>query len=180
MKPTTNRKTRWVALALLVASACAHPERKIAMLDSMRDANQRNVEKLFDTFNHDDLAPLDELVASDYVGPQGDRGPAGFRKIIAGLRAAFPDIHYTIDDVLAHDDKVAIRWHWTGTHKGPFRGFLPTGKTVSNSGTGIFRCQDGKIIAASLETDRLGFLEQIGVVPENVGLGPRPAPAPHP
>jgi predicted ester cyclase len=148
------------------------------MSDPTRDQNKRSVEKLFDTFNHEDLTPLDELVGPEYVGAQGDQGPAGFRKVITVLRAAFPDIRYTVDEVLAERDGVAVRWHWTGTHRGPFRGFAPTGRSVSNSGTGIFRCKDGKIVAASLETDRLGFLEQIGVVPAGVGLGPRP-PAAH-
>ena len=97
---------------------------------------------------------------------------------MVGLRTAFPDIHYTLDDVVAEGDRVAVRWHWTGTHKAPFRAFPATGKAVTNPGTGIFRFQDGKIVAAALETDRLGFLEQIGVVPPNVGLGPRRRPVP--
>jgi steroid delta-isomerase-like uncharacterized protein len=148
------------------------------MSDQTRDDNKRSVEKLFDTFNHDDLTPIDELVSPDYVGPRGDKGPAGFRAIVVGLRSAFPDIHYTVDELIAEGDRVAARWHWTGTNKAPFRSFPVSGKTVSNSGAGIFQCKDGKIVAAAIETDRLGFLEQIGVVPANVGLGPRPAPAP--
>ena len=147
------------------------------MSDQTRDENKRNVEKLFETcFNQGDLGLLDQLVAPDYVGPRGDKGPAGFRGIVVGLRTAFPDIHYTVDDVVAEGDRVAVRWHWTGTHKAPFRAFAATGQDVSNPGIGIFRFKDGKIVAAALETDRLGFLEQIGVVPANVGLGPAPAP----
>ncbi len=148
------------------------------MPDQARDETRRNVEKLFDTFNHGDLGPLDELIAPGYVGAQGDKGPAGFRAIIAGLRASFPDIHYTIDEAVAERDRVAVRWHWTGTHEAPFRGFPATGKAVENVGLGIFRLQGGKIVAATLETDRLGFLEQIGAVPANVGRGPRPPAAP--
>jgi steroid delta-isomerase-like uncharacterized protein len=146
--------------------------------ENRQDENKQSVQKLFDTFNHGALDALDALVAPDYVGAQGDKGPAGFRAIIAGLRTSFPDIHYTIDEAVAERDRVAVRWHWTGTHRAPFRGFPATGRAVSNSGTGIFRLQSGKIVAASLETDRLGFLEQIGAVPENVGRGPRPAAAP--
>ena len=143
------------------------------MTAEIQDQNKRRVEKLFDTFNHDDLAPLDDLVAPDYVAPQGGRGPAGFRVIVVGLRTAFPDIHYTVDEMVAEGNSVAVRWHWTGTHRGPFRAYAPTGKTVSNSGSGIFRFQDDKVVSAGLETDRLGFLQQIGAVPENIGLGPR-------
>src|SRR4051812_17769450 len=106
-----------VACACACACACAHPStRSTAMPDQTRDQNRRTVEKLFDTFNHADLAPLGELVAPDYVGPQGSKGPAGFASVMVGLRTAFPDIHYTLDDVLADTDRVAVRWHWTGRH----------------------------------------------------------------
>ena len=148
------------------------------MPDQTRDQNRRNVQKLFETFNQGDLDLLDELVSPDYIGPQGDKGPGGFRAVVLGLRGAFPDIHYTIDDVVADGDRVAVRWHWTGTHQAPFRAFPPTGKAVSNPGLGIFRLEGGKIVAATLETDRLGFLQQVGAVPENIGLAPRPSPAP--
>jgi predicted ester cyclase len=140
---------------------------------SNQDQNKKNVEKLFATFGNGDLAALEQLVAPAYVGPQGDKGPAGFRAVVVGLRGAFPDIHYTVDEMVAEGESVAVRWHWTGTHRGPFRGYAPTGKAVSNSGSGIFRFQDDKVVSAGLETDRLGFLQQIGAVPENVGLGPR-------
>ena len=142
------------------------------MSDKIKDDNKRTVESLFETFNHGDLAPVDQLVGPGYVGAQGDRGPDGFKAVVSGLRSAFPDIHYTLDDVLAEGDRVAVRWHWTGTHKGAFRAFPATGKAVLNTGVGIFRLKDGKIVAATLETDRLGFLEQIGAVPANVGRGP--------
>jgi len=147
------------------------------MSDETRDDNKRTIDRLFDRcFNQGDLALLDELVAPEYVGPQDTRGPNGFRGIVAGLRTGFPDIHYTLDDVLAEGDRVAVRWHWTGTNTGPFRAFPPTGKSFTNPGVGIFQLRGGKIVAATLETDRLGFLQQIGAVPEGVGGGP-PRPA---
>ncbi|HSS37638.1 MAG TPA: ester cyclase [Polyangia bacterium] len=146
----------------------------------MRDDNKSNVRRLFETFNTADLASIDALVGPEYVGAQGDKGPAGFKTVVVGLRAAFPDLHYTLDDVIAEGDQVAVRWHWTGTHQGAFRGFPPTGKAVTNTGAGIFRLSGGQIVAAELETDRLGFLEQIGAVPEGAGRGPRPPAQPRP
>jgi steroid delta-isomerase-like uncharacterized protein len=146
------------------------------MSDQTRDENKRQVENLFDTcFNQGDLGLLDRLVSPDYLGPQGERGPAGFRGIVTGLRGAFPDIHYTVDDVVAENDRVAVRWHWTGTHKAQFRTYPATGKVLTNTGTGIFQFKDGKIVAAALETDRLGFLMQVGALPPNIVPGPRPA-----
>lgn len=137
------------------------------MPDSTRSDNKRKIDKLFDScFNHHDLAVLDELVSPDYVGPQGDKGPAAFRAVVGGLHTAFPDIHYTIDEVVGEEDRVAIRWHWAGTHRGTFRGIPATGKAVSTTGAAIFRLSEGKIVSAALETDRLGFLQQIGAIPE--------------
>ena len=149
------------------------------MSQPTRDENKRSIDQLFLTcFNQGDLAQLDRLVAPEYIDPQShEHGPAAFRTVMTRLRGAFPDIRYHLDDVVAEDERVAVRWHWTGTHTGPFRTFAPTGKTVSSTGAGVFRLKDGKIVAAVLETDRLGFLQQIGVLPDNVGGAPPPPPA---
>jgi len=141
------------------------------MPDTTRDENKRNVDRLFEAcFNQGDVGLLEELVSPEYVGLQGERGPAGFKGIVVGLRTAFPDIHYTVEDVVAENDKVAVRWHWTGTHEAPFRAFPASHNKVTSTGAGIFRFRDGKIIAATLETDRLGFLQQVGVVPPDAVL----------
>ena len=142
---------------------------------SDQEQNKQSVRRLFETFNQGDLDTVDELVGPGYVGAQGERGPEGFKVVVRGLRTAFPDLHYTIDEIVAEGDRVAVRWHWTGTHQGPFRVFPATGRSVSNSGAGIFQVSGGKIVAATLETDRLGFLEQIGAVPANIGRGPAAA-----
>ena len=115
------------------------------MPDSTRTDNKQKIDKLFDScFNHHDLAVLDELVSPDYVGPQGDKGPAAFRAVVGGLHTAFPDIHYTIDEVVGEEDRVAIRWHWAGTHRGTFRGIPATGKAVSTTGAGDLSTQRGQ------------------------------------
>jgi hypothetical protein len=85
----------------------------------------------------------------------------------APQRIAATDIHYTIGSVVAEGDEVAIRWHWSGTHRGSFRGIPPTERSLTNSGVAIFRLHGGKVVSAALETDRLGFLQSIGVVPGN-------------
>jgi steroid delta-isomerase-like uncharacterized protein len=178
MTTTAVRTTLALALAVIAACACAQPSTRSTTMNqeaTTRDQNRHEVETLFQTFNDGDLGRLDQLIAPQYVGPRGDTGPAGFREVIAGLRTAFPDLHYAIDDLVAEADQVAVRWHWTGTHTAPFRGYAPTGKRVTNPGMAIFRLKDGKIVAGALETDRLGFLQQIGVVPPNAGLGPAPA-----
>src|SRR5690348_3393927 len=112
MTPTNTRTTALCfALATLAACGCANQSTgSAAMSDQTRDQNLRNVEQLFERgFNQNDLTVIDELLSPDYVGPQGEKGPAGFRGVAAALHAAFPDIHYTLDDQLAEGDRVAVR-----------------------------------------------------------------------
>ena len=136
--------------------------------DQIRDQNKRDVGRLFETFNQGDLGLVDQLVGPEYVGAQGDKGPAGFKAVVVGLRSAFPDLHYTLDDVVAEGDQVAVRWHWTGTHQGPFRAFPATGKSVSFAMMDRIRVRDGKAVEHWGVSEDLGLMTQLGVVP---GMG---------
>lgn len=130
------------------------------------DQNRQLIHTLFhDCINPGHLGRLNDLIASDYVGPSGERGPAGFAATIQGLLVAFPDIHFTVEDVVAEPDRVVVHWSWEGTHDGPFRDFPPTHKHVTNAGVGIYEIANDKITRAWVMTDRLGFQQQIGVLP---------------
>jgi predicted ester cyclase len=143
------------------------------------DSNARAVHHLFeDLINGGHLDRLGEVVGDDFVGPNGQPGPAGFASTIAALRSAFPDIVYTLDAVVAGGDRVAVRWTWRGTHRGAFRSFAPTGAVVANRGFAIFELAGGKIVRGWVETDRLGFLLAIGAIPDDPAFGPpQAAPA---
>lgn len=141
------------------------------MKENVSSPNKQVVTRLFeDGFNRNDAAAIDGLVSADYVDASGERGPAALRQVMTRLHGAFPDIHYTIESVVAEGDDVAIRWHWSGTHRGVFRGVAPTARAVTNNGIGIFRVREGKIVAASIETDRLAFLQAVGVLPSTDAL----------
>jgi steroid delta-isomerase-like uncharacterized protein len=105
---------------------------------------------------------LEEIVAPDFVGVHDDHGPSGFARTLIGLRTAFPDIHYVIEDVIEEGDRVAVRFQWRGTHRAPFRGYAASGKTITDTGIAIYHLRDGKIVATWLETNRLGFFLEIG------------------
>ena len=81
------------------------------------------------------------------------------------LRTAFPDIHATIDDILAEGDKVVTRFTMTGTFKGEYMGIAPTGKKITITGILITRWVDGKEVKAWENRDMLGFYQQLGVSP---------------
>jgi steroid delta-isomerase-like uncharacterized protein len=142
---------------------------------STLEANKTRVRRLFEEgLNQGNFALLDELISPAYRAATGPAGPAAFRNIVSTLRTAIPDIHYEVEEIVAEQGKVAARWHWKGTHSGTFRGFAPgatpvpaTGAAVVDEGIGIFELEDGKIVKSTLLTDRLGFLQAIGVVPPN-------------
>ena len=143
------------------------------MTNDHRDDNRQAVRRLFEQgFNQRSAAAFDELIADAYTDPAGARGADAFKQVLGRLSGAFPDLRYTIDDLVADGDRVAVRWHWTGTHLGAFRGVAPTERAVTNSGAAIFRLEGGRVVAATLETDRLGFLQAIGVVPPDRELFP--------
>jgi steroid delta-isomerase-like uncharacterized protein len=137
------------------------------------ERNKEIVRQIFDEYvNHGKPELLSKLFAEDYVGAQSGTPPMGrdgFAKSAQALREGFPDIHYSIVDLMAEGDRVTARWQWRGTHSGVFRGpagtFPPTGKSILNEGIGIFQVKDGKVTHAWLITDRLGFLQQVGGMP---------------
>jgi predicted ester cyclase len=63
---------------------------------------------------------------------------------IAAFRTAFPDAHFTVEDLFGDAERVAARWRLAATQTGPFRGKPPTGKKVALSGNTIFRVDNGK------------------------------------
>lgn len=130
---------------------------------------KRVVMELFEEcFNRGRFEILPNLVGPSYRGPNGQSGPSAFGTTIAGIRATLPDVHYTLDDLVAENDRVAARWHLAGTQDGSFRGFPATHKHVTSTGMAIFQFKDGKIVASWLQTDQLGFLQQIGVLPNEI------------
>ena len=140
----------------------------------MMEANKQLVRRLYtDYLNPGRLDRLDEVVSPEFRGAGEQRGPAAFAAPVAGLRSALPDLAYTIEDVVGDGDRVAVRWTLRGTHTGPFRGFAPTGKPIANTGFAMFQLAEGKIVRSWIETDRLGFLQTIGAVPDDPAFGSR-------
>ena len=119
-------------------------------------------------YNQGNLDVVDELVSSNFVAHVGSEeihGPAGMKQFVASLRAAFPDLQLSIEDQVAEGDRVVTRWTAHGTHTGPFRGIPPTGKPGTMTGIDIDRNVDGRPIECWTNTDDLGLLQQLGVVP---------------
>jgi predicted ester cyclase len=157
---------------LLIASlaACATTANPTESSTMSTDANKQTIRRLYDEcINPNRLDLLGDLVASDFVGPEGVHGPGGFGAGLTGLRAGFPDIHFTIDDLIAEGDRVTVRSTWHATHTGTFRGMAPTGKPVTNTSIAIYQLANHKLIHSWVESDRLGTLQQMGGLQQMAG-----------
>ncbi|MFN8446644.1 MAG: ester cyclase [Caldilineaceae bacterium] len=78
-------------------------------------------------------------------------------------RTTFPDIHYVIDDIFASEERVAVRWSATATHKGTLWNLIPpTGKTIRWNGMHMLRLTDGKIIEVWALQNSVAQLMQMG------------------
>lgn len=113
-----------------------------------------------------ELEIVDELVAENYVNhnpivPDAPPGPEGFKQNVSALRTAFPDIDFTLEDIIAEDDKVVLRAVGHGTHDDELMEVEPTGREVELSGIVIFRIEDGQIVERWAQFDTMGMLRQI-------------------
>lgn len=116
--------------------------------------NKRNVEAAGEYFAED----MVELVPFPGQGP----GLAGLKEVLRGLHAAFPDMHWTIEEQIAEGDQVMSRFTWSGTHSGSFMGMPATGRRVSVWGMVIDRLAGGKVKETRLLMDGLGMMRQLG------------------
>jgi steroid delta-isomerase-like uncharacterized protein len=132
----------------------------------MSEQNKAAIRRwLEEGINQGNLAALDELVAPNYVyhGPGMElRGPEALKQLVAVFRTAFPDLHTTIDDMVAEGDKVVTRWTATGTHRGEFMGMAPTGRSMTLPIIVITRFEAGKAVEDWEVYDGLGLMQQLG------------------
>ena len=136
--------------------------------------NKETISALYNNgFNKRDLTLLQDLISPDYTGIDGTKGPASFEVTVIALIKAMPDVQWKIQELLGEDEKVVVRWKIQGTQTGIFNGFPATGNTVSSDGMAIFEFEAGKIIRSAVQTDRLGFLQQIDVLPTDLSQRPR-------
>jgi steroid delta-isomerase-like uncharacterized protein len=122
-----------------------------------------------EAWNKGNLAVIDELLSPDYVhhnlppGMPNDR--EGYKQMVRMHRTAFPDFHLSIEDMIAEGDKVALRFNWSGTHKGEFMGAAPTGNKVIVTAMCMHRIEGGKEVEQWAEVDSVGLMQQLGAVP---------------
>ena len=127
---------------------------------------RRYAEELQDFWRTGDLSFVDRIFDSNYIQHvPGVPASMSVKQIFAALRAGIPDFQTTIEDLIAEGDRVAVRISWQGTHKGELMGIPPTGKHVKVTEMQIYRMTNGKIVERWVESDVLGMMQQLGIIP---------------
>lgn len=135
------------------------------------EENKAKFRRMYEeVFSQGNLVIADKIVAPDFINhdvppEMNNRGPESVRQVATMLRSAFPDLHFTIDELIAEGDTVVGRVTMSGTHLGNFVGIASTGRSVRQAQVHFVRYQDGKSIEHRAVRDDLSLMQQLGVIP---------------
>jgi steroid delta-isomerase-like uncharacterized protein len=131
------------------------------------EENKALVRLYYELVNRGELDACYELFAPEFVfhSADGDMSREQTKQFDTMWLAAFPDLSATIEGMVAEGDRVSLRVTWRGTHKGEFMGITPTGKRLEITNANLFRIVSGKLVESWNVTDRLRFMQQLGVIP---------------
>ena len=114
------------------------------------------------------IAAMDETCAPNIVfhSASGMDFPSlnALKQFVGVICDAFPDVHFTVDDIVAEGDEVVVRYTWTGTNKGGFMGIPPTNKKVTIWEIQMARVVGGKMVEVWSRSDNMGIMQQLGVI----------------
>jgi steroid delta-isomerase-like uncharacterized protein len=154
-------------------------EKAMSTIENKQVINKQEINKrvirdfLEEVISQGRLESADTLVKSDFIEldplPGQQPGREGLKNVIGQIRSAFPDTRWVVDEMVAEGDKVVTRFHWTGTHLGPFLGIAATGKPVKVIGVVIDRLEEGKMADSRILMNELSLMQQLGVIPTPQG-----------
>lgn len=132
-------------------------------IESNKELIRRFYEEVWNQGNIDFALQVfaDDYVRHDLRPGNPPKGAAGQKQIAADFRAAFPDVHYTLDLLIGEADMVVVRWRMQGTNTGQWGKESPTGKTIDIAGVNIFRLANGKVVEVWNHRDDLSMREQL-------------------
>ena len=141
-------------------------EKGTSAIEQNKELVRNAVDQIWNNGNFD---ILNEMVTDDFVihfpgSGEEIRGPENVKLFYKGLRKAFPDIHFSIVEQVAENDKIVTHWSATGTHKGEFKGIPATSKKVNFTAMDIDKISNGKFVECWTNVDELGLLQQLGVI----------------
>ena len=128
------------------------------------EENKAIVRRFVEAYNKRNLDAFDDLLAPDYFDRTSQVGREGLKQLMNMAFIAFPDLHETIEDIIAEGDKVWVRITFTGTNSGEWMGLAPTGKKVTSKNVDIYRIVNDKLAEYWNVTDASDFNKQLGLI----------------
>ena len=134
------------------------------------EENKATVRRAYDEgWNQGHIAVFDDLLATDFIQhrppPQPPADRETLKHAVVSFRAAFPDLHIAVDDMIAEGEKVVVRMTMRGTHRAEFMGMPPTGNSINVPGIVVLRMANGKAAESWIVLDSLGMMQQLGAIP---------------
>jgi steroid delta-isomerase-like uncharacterized protein len=173
----TKQRDQWSGRVLDVfevegLAICCHSDTYLVLkvISMTIETNKRIMHRFTEFINSASEKLAAELISPNAVfhvpgRPEPLQGPAGYLEIIGMMRVGFPDIQWTLEEMIAEGDKVAARFTMRGTHQGTFFGVPPTGKKIAVSAMNFYRLSGEQFVEERGQPDLLGLLQQIGAVP---------------
>jgi steroid delta-isomerase-like uncharacterized protein len=139
---------------------------------TLQETNKQTLRRFHDATNTGDpeliSRTIDEIVEPDVLIrtplPVNAAGAQALKEVFARLHYAFPDLHVTVEDLIAENDKVVGRNSITGTHQGQYMGLPPTGKSITYNEIFIFRFAGGRIAETWGVVDVFCQMKQLGAI----------------
>lgn len=126
---------------------------------------------LYDTIlNTQQFERLSQVISVDYTNQVGEKGVSAFQKSIISLATAFKNAHWTIEEIICEKNKVMVKQKFSGIQISQFQNIPTTNKSVSVDGIATYEFKDGKIVYSQVQTDRLAFMQQLGIIPQSLTL----------
>jgi steroid delta-isomerase-like uncharacterized protein len=130
--------------------------------DELRTAVRRFFEEVW---NKGNVGETDAFLAEEFISHNTFDvrivGPREYGAAVTDYRAAFPDLHTTLEDVLVDGDRVAVRGTDRGTQRGDFMGIPASGREATTTWIEIFRMENGKAAEGWLESDTAALRNQL-------------------
>lgn len=120
-------------------------------------------------WNKRNLEAIDDIYAENFVGhdPQNPiEGRDGMREWIEEVIHISPDFHINLHETVAEGDVAVTRWTASGTHSSEWKGIPPTNRPYVVTGMTMSKFSDGLIVESWVNTDNLGMLQQLGIIPQ--------------
>jgi steroid delta-isomerase-like uncharacterized protein len=134
----------------------------------IEEQNKEIVKRVFEEMNKGNIEIINELYAPDYgyYSPSNNPKPMSREETIEFLKMvsrAFPDINWSIEELIAKGDRLVVRFIVTGTHQGEFQGIPAIGSKIEVSSILIWSIKNSKIAEEREEANMLGMMQQLGM-----------------